>query len=273
MLNESKVKELKSFATEIRINTIKQIGKRGFGHVGGAMSIVDLLSVLYDEDMRYDCKNPVWEDRDWLICSKGHAGPAIYSALALKGFFPMEWLDTLNQPNTSLPSHCDRKKTPGIDITTGSLGQGLSVACGIALGNLFNGKESMVYCIIGDGESQEGQNWEAIMFAAQNKLENLILFVDDNKTQLDDYTQNINNMQSYYEKFKSFNWDVAEIDGHDHNAIHNAIIKAKAIKEKPSAIILNTIKGKGCSFAEKMWNHHMTVSQEQMDEALAALMV
>ena len=271
MLDKEQVNMLQSFAKQIRIKTIHQMKVRGFGHIGGAMSIVDVLSVLYGKQMKYDPKNPAMEDRDWIVCSKGHAGPAIYAALALKGFFPMEWLDPLNQSGTNLPSHCDRKKTPGIDVTTGSLGQGLSVACGIALGKKQNHEENTIYCFIGDGESQEGQNWEAIMFAAQQKLDNLILFLDDNKMQLDDMTAAIENMESYSEKFKSFHWDVQEIDGHDYEAIDAAIDKAKSEKGKPSVIVLHTIKGKGCKFAEEMWNHHVSVSEEQANEAIAIL--
>lgn len=143
MLTQEKERELQNFAREIRIQTIRQIGIRGFGHIGGCMSIADLLSVLYGEDMKYDPQNPSWEGRDWLVCSKGHAGPAIYAALALKGFFPMEWMETLNQPGTNLPSHCDRRKTPGIDMTTGSLGQGLSIAAGIAQAYLLNEKRTL----------------------------------------------------------------------------------------------------------------------------------
>ena len=235
MLTQEKERELQNFAREIRIQTIRQIGIRGFGHIGGCMSIADLLSVLYGEDMKYDPQNPSWEGRDWLVCSKGHAGPAIYAALALKGFFPMEWMETLNQPGTNLPSHCDRRKTPGIDMTTGSLGQGLSIAAGIAQAYLLNEKKNTVYCIMGDGESQEGQNWEAILYAAQQKLGNLILFVDDNKAQIDGYVSQINEMESYVDKFKSFHWDAVEINGHDYNAIHEAILNAKAVQDKPSA--------------------------------------
>lgn len=271
MLTQEKERELQNFAREIRIQTIRQIGIRGFGHIGGCMSIADLLSVLYGEDMKYDPQNPSWEGRDWLVCSKGHAGPAIYAALALKGFFPMEWMETLNQPGTNLPSHCDRRKTPGIDMTTGSLGQGLSIAVGIAQAYLLNEKKNTVYCIMGDGESQEGQNWEAILYAAQQKLGNLILFVDDNKAQIDGYVSQINEMESYVDKFKSFHWDAVEINGHDYNAIHEAILNAKAVQDKPSAIILHTIKGKGCTFAERTWCHHISVSKEDMEEALQAL--
>ena len=157
MLTQEKERELQNFAREIRIQTIRQIGIRGFGHIGGCMSIADLLSVLYGEDMKYDPQNPSWEGRDWLVCSKGHAGPAIYAALALKGFFPMEWMETLNHPGTNLPSHCDRRKTPGIDMTTGSLGQGLSIAAGIAQAYLLNEKKNTVYCIMGDGESRRAK--------------------------------------------------------------------------------------------------------------------
>ncbi len=271
MLKQEKVRELQEFARNIRIQTIRQIGLRGFGHVGGCMSIADLLSVLYGGDLKHDPKNPAWEERDWLVCSKGHAGPAIYAALALRGFFPMEWMETLNQPGTSLPSHCDRKKTPGIDMTTGSLGQGLSVAAGIAQGHLLNGKKNTVYCIMGDGESQEGQNWEAVMYAAQQKLGNLILFVDDNKAQIDGYVSQINDMENYGEKFRSFHWDVAEVNGHDYSALHEAITAAKTVSDRPSVIVMHTVKGKGCTFAERMWCHHMPVSQEEMKEALDAL--
>ncbi|MCI9270385.1 MAG: transketolase [Dorea sp.] len=272
MLSNQETKELKQFAAEIRIHTIRQMAARGFGHMGGAMSICDLLSVLYGKQMNYDARNPEWEGRDWLICSKGHAGPAVYAALALKGFFPMEWLKTLNQPGTRLPSHCDHLKTPGIDVTTGSLGQGLSVAAGIALAKKIDGKENTVYCIIGDGESQEGQNWEAAMFAAQQRLDNLILFVDNNRQQLDNRTDAICSMESLKEKFESFRWETREVCGHDVEAVNEAIRQAKHDGGRPHAIVLNTIKGKGCTFAEnQLKNHHINVTKDQAAEALKAL--
>lgn len=272
MLSNQETKELKQFAAEIRIHTIRQMAARGFGHMGGAMSICDLLSVLYGKQMNYDARNPEWEGRDWLICSKGHAGPAVYAALALKGFFPMEWLKTLNQPGTRLPSHCDHLKTPGIDVTTGSLGQGLSVAAGIALAKKIDGKENTVYCIIGDGESQEGQNWEAAMFAAQQGLDNLILFIDNNRQQLDNRTDAICSMESLKEKFESFRWETREVCGHDVEAVNEAIRQAKQNGGKPHAIVLNTIKGKGCTFAEnQLKNHHINVTKNQAAEALKAL--
>lgn len=272
MLSNQETKELKQFAAEIRIHTIRQMAARGFGHMGGAMSICDLLSVLYGKQMNYDARNPEWEGRDWLICSKGHAGPAVYAALALKGFFPMEWLKTLNQPGTRLPSHCDHLKTPGIDVTTGSLGQGLSVAAGIALAKKIDGKKNTVYCIIGDGESQEGQNWEAVMFAAQQRLDNLILFVDNNRQQLDNRTDAICSMESLKEKFESFRWETREVCGHDVEAVNEAIRQAKQNGGRPHAVVLNTIKEKGCTFAEnQLKNHHINVTKDQAAEALKAL--
>lgn len=272
MLNENKLKELKIFALKIRIETMRAIGNLGFGHVGGALSIADTLSVLYGEVMNIDPKNPKWEDRDWLISSKGHAGPAIYASLALKGYFPVEELLTLNKPGTNLPSHCDRNKTIGIDMTTGSLGQGSSLAAGVSLGNRLDNKSNYVYLILGDGEIQEGQVWEAVSYAAHQKLDNLITFIDNNKKQLDGYTKDINDLGDIKAKFETFGWYVQEIDGHDLNQIYEAIQTAKEFKGKPSAIVLNTVKGKGWSFAENTFsNHHMMVSKEQAEEALLQL--
>jgi len=272
MLSQNRIKELEIFALKIKIETIKQIGNLGFGHVGGAMSIIDTLAVLYGEVMNIDPKNPRWEDRDWLVCSKGHAGPALYATLALKGYFPIEELSTLNKPGTNLPSHCDRNKTIGVDMTTGSLGQGASLAVGITLGNRLNGKDSYTYLILGDGELQEGQVWESVLLAAHEKLDRLIAFVDYNKQQLDGYVKDINDLGNIKAKFESFNWHAQEVDGHNLKQIYEAVINAKEIKGKPSVIVLHTIKGKDCSFAEGIVdNHHMTVSKEQMNEALAVL--
>lgn len=271
MFTESKMAELEAFAKKIRIETLEQFVARGFGHLGGSMSIVEIITVLYGVEMRYDSANPKKEDRDWLICSKGHAGPAIYSALALKEFFPLDWLKTLNQPHTNLPSHCDMNRTPGIDITTGSLGQGLSVAVGVAYGQKLRDNDNRVYSIVGDGEMQEGQNWEAIMLAAHLKLDNLVLFVDNNKVQLDGNTEDINGLESYDAKFAAFNWNVVRIDGHDINAIGEALAKAKQTEDKPTVIIADTIKGKGVVWAEGQFNHHIEVSREATDIAIEAL--
>ncbi|HPZ15313.1 MAG TPA: transketolase [Sphaerochaeta sp.] len=263
---------LVDFAKEIRKHTIYTIGNLGVGHIGGALSIVELLALLYGETMRVDPKNPDWEDRDLLVLSKGHAGPALYATLALKGFFPMEELDTLNQGGTNLPSHCDRTKTPGIDMTTGSLGQGLSAACGLAYGRKLDGKKVFVYAIIGDGESQEGQNWEAAMFAAHYKLSNLIAFTDYNKMQIDGTTDEIMGLGDIEGKWRSFGWHTQRTDGHDIGALQKAITAAQAHTEGPSMIIMDTIKGKGAAFCEgDVSNHNMPVTREMADAAIAEL--
>ncbi|HZK53314.1 MAG TPA: transketolase [Desulfosporosinus sp.] len=271
-MNNLQKNNWEQFAINIRIETLRAIGHLGFGHVGGSMSIVDTLAVLYGGVMKVDPQNPKWEDRDMLVVSKGHAGPAVYTSLALKGFFPIEDLLTLNQGKTHLPSHCDMNLTPGIDMTTGSLGQGSSLAVGMALGNRMDGRDNTTYLILGDGEMQEGQVWEAITFAAHQKLENLITFVDYNKQQLDGYTKDVNDMGDIAEKFRTFGWNAQAIDGHDVQMIYEAIQNAKKAKGQPSAIILNTIKGKGCSFAEgSLNNHHIPVTQEQIEEAIKQL--
>ena len=261
-----------SFAKEIRKKTLYTIGKLGVGHIGGALSIVELLAILYDQEMKIDPKNPLWEERDMLVLSKGHAGPALYATLALKGFFPLSELDTLNQGGTNLPSHCDRTKTKGIDMSTGSLGQGLSAACGLALAHKVDRKNNRVFAIIGDGESQEGQNWEAAMFASHYKLDNLIAFTDYNKMQIDGTTDQIMSLGDIEGKWNTFGWYTQRVDGHDLEAMHHAIAEAKAQKGKPSMIILDTIKGKGAAFCEgKVSNHNMAFDMAVANEAIAQL--
>lgn len=259
-------------ATEIRIAELEMFAALGFGHIGGSLSITDLLAVLYGGAMRFDAQRPDWPERDRLIVSKGHAGPAVYAALSLCGFFPREMLYTLNQGGTYLPSHCDRNKTPGIDVTTGSLGQGASTACGVAEAHRDE-RELYTYLILGDGECQEGQIWEAAMYAAMRRLKNLITFVDRNQKQLDGFTEDVMALENLAAKFKAFGWNVMSIDGHDHTAIYEAIAAAKAQEnDRPSAIILNTIKGRGVAFVEEaFFNHHMTVSKEQAEEAIRTL--
>ena len=261
-------------AKEIRKLTVKCIANLGVGHIGGCLSIADLLSVLYYQVMNVDPTNCKQEGRDRLIVSKGHAGPAIYATLASKGFFDLDELKTLNQLNTNLPSHCDMNKTPGIDMTTGSLGQGFSAAVGIAIGSKLKKDGAYIYTIIGDGESQEGQIWEAAMYAAHKKLDNLIAFTDNNQLQIDGPTKEINNLEHLEEKWSAFGWDVYSIDGHDINSIYDSINKAKLIKNKPSMIILNTIKGKGVSFVEEAYvgSHNMKINKEQLEIALKELM-
>ena len=272
VLQASDQKRLEDFARQIRVTTLKELGHLGFGHLGGAMSVVELLAVLYGDVMKIDPQNPAWEERDWLVLSKGHAGPALYATLALKGYFPEEMLLTLNQGGTKLPSHADRNLTPGVDMTTGSLGQGFSTGLGVALGHRLEGKDNAVYIVLGDGECQEGQVWEAVFYAGNAKLDNLIVFVDHNKQQLDGFIDDINPLGDLGAKWEAFGWHAQEVDGHNVAEIYGAIQQAKAAKGKSSVIILHTIKGKGCHFAEGVeLNHHMRFTQEQIAESLAIL--
>ena len=267
------VKEVKLFANDIRRETIKCIGHLGVGHIGGALSIVDVLAVLYGGVMNVNPSDPKKDDRDMLVCSKGHAGPAVYATLALKGYFPMEMLQTLNRLGTNLPSHCDMNRTPGIDMTTGSLGQGASSAMGIACGNRLKGYDNYTYLILGDGEIEEGQVWEAALFAAAKKLTHMIAFVDYNKCQIDDYVEELCALGDVSKKFESFGWFAQNVaDGNDVEQIAAAIEKAKAQNEKPSVIVLNTVKGKGYSKIEgSLGSHNMPVTDEIVAEALAEL--
>lgn len=238
-------------ADDVRKILVEMIGRLGVGHIGGALSIIDVLTVLYYGEMNIDPKNPQKPDRDRLVLSKGHAGPALYAVLADKGYFPLEEIKTLNQPETRLPSHCDMNKTPGIDMTAGSLGQGLSAAVGMALASKLDKINNYVYAIIGDGESQEGQIYEALMYAGNKKLDNLIVFQDNNKMQIDGMTADINNIEPFDKKGEAFNLFTQRVDGHDHAAIKEAIKKAKAQKKQASLIILDTKKGKGFDVAEE----------------------
>jgi transketolase len=271
-MDKDRLHYLKTQAKEIRKLTIEEIGVLGSGHIGGAMSIADVLALLYFHRMKVDPAQPRLKDRDQLVVSKGHAGPAVYAALALKGFFPKEWLSTLNQGGTKLPSHCDRNLTPGIDMTAGSLGQGFSASLGIALGLRLDKSPSRVYAIIGDGESDEGQIWEGALFGAAQHLSNITAFTDYNKQQLDGYTKDILDLGELAAKWASFGWYTQEVDGHDIQALDEAIEKTLAQKDKPSMIIMNTIKGKGCNFAEGIEkNHSMAFDLNKAKEAIAAL--
>lgn len=263
-------KELEIFAARIRLETVKQIARRGFGHIGGALSIVDTLAVLYGGVMRIDPQNPGWPERDKLVMSKGHAGPALYSALALKGYFPLEMLQTLNQPGTRLPSHCDRQLTPGIDVTTGSLGQGVSLAIGLALAQRMDGKGGRTYLVTGDGELNEGQPWEGALFAPHNKLDNLTWFVDYNHKQLDGDTEDILDLGDVGAKFASFGWHVQTINGNNVEEISLAVEAAKKEAGRPSCIVLQTVKGAGIPEVEQTkFNHHMVFEGEIAEKAIA----
>ena len=261
--------------TEVRENILTEIGELGVGHLGGSLSMVELLVTLYYKHMNVDPKNPQKMGRDRLIVSKGHSGPAVYAVLAEKGYFPKEWLMTLNKPGTNLPSHCDMNRTPGIDMTTGSLGQGFSCAVGIALASKLKKDGANIYTIIGDGESQEGQIWEAAMFASHHKLDNLIAFTDYNKLQLDDSIENICSIEPLADKWKAFGWDVTEVfEGNNCDEIDKAILEAKK-SQKPVMIILHTVKGCGVDFAEKagISNHSMTVSEEMFEKGMKELKI
>ena len=258
---------------EIRKSILTEIGNLGVGHIGGSLSIVELLVVLYNNHMNIDPKNPQKEGRDRLIVSKGHSGPAVYAILADMGYFPKEWLMTLNQPGTNLPSHCDMNRTPGIDMTTGSLGQGFSCAVGIAKASKLRSDDATIYTIIGDGESQEGQIWEAAMFASHHKLDNLIAFTDYNKLQLDGPINEICEVMPLDKKWEAFGWDVITVPGGNNcDEIDSAVAKAK-LCGNPVMIILNTVKGRGVSFAEKAGasNHSMPITKEMFEEGMKEL--
>lgn len=266
------IEGMRRMGADIRIETIKALARAGFGHIGGAISIADVLGVLYGGVMNIRPEDPNWEGRDYLVVSKGHAGPGVYAALALKGYFPMDWLTTINQPGTRLPSHCDKKKTPGIDMTTGSLGQGMSAAVGIALGNRLLGKGSYTYCIVGDGEIQEGQVWEAAEAAAHHTLSHLILFVDYNKKQLDGRVNAICDPIDIVEKFRAFGWNAKRVKGYDAEEIYKGILWAKEQAKGPSVVVLDTYKGLGCNFAERQeFNHYMNIDAEMAADAIAEI--
>lgn len=271
MNKESTVK----FANEIRLETAKMLMKRGFGHLGGSFSIVETLAVLYKDILNIDPSNPKWEERDWFVLSKGHAGPALYSTLALKGYFPKEWLMTLNDNGTRLPSHPDRLRTPGVDCTTGSLGQGSSQAVGVAKSFQMDDRSNRVYAIVGDGELNEGQVWEAFQFAAHQKLDNLIIFIDENHKQLDGLTKDIINPFDIRLKMEAFGFNAVRVDGKDVEAIYEAIQLAFLTKGKPTAIVLDTIKGQGVPYFEEMSdNHHIRFageSETKLKEAIGSL--
>jgi transketolase len=270
-LGPQEVARLEARAREIRILTIDAIGWLGVGHIGGSLSVVEVLTVLYERHLRHDPAAPRWPGRDRLVLSKGHAGPALYSTLASRGFFPVEWLHTLNRGGTRLPSHCDRNLTPGVDMTTGSLGQGLSAACGIALATRLDGIDCHVYAILGDGESDEGQVWEAAMFAGMHRLDRLIAFTDKNKLQLDGPTEKVMDLGRLEDKWSAFGWNTSRIDGHDVAAIDRAIVDAKA-RGGPAMIILDTIKGKGAAFCEGAENNHnLAFDYETAKAAIAQL--
>lgn len=264
------IKMLEEKSNKIRVNIIKMLGCAGSGHLGGSLSAADIIAALYLHVMRIDPKNPKWEDRDRLILSKGHAAPALYAALAEVGFFPEEKLWELRKLGGDLSGHPDMRKTPGVDMTTGSLGQGLSVANGMAIAAKLAKKDYRIYVLLGDGEIQEGQIWEAAMTSATRRLNNLCAILDYNGLQIDGSIGEVKSgLEPVVEKWKAFNWNVIEIDGHNHEAIVEAFEDAKKEKNAPTIIIARTIKGKGVSFMERKVEYHGVAPTE--DECQRAL--
>ena len=255
-MEASKVKSLAAFATRIRMKVVEGTFHAKSGHPGGSMSIADVLAYLYTEELRVDPANPRWEDRDRFVMSKGHCAPALYGALALRGFFPEEEIKSLRHTGAMLQGHPCMTTTPGVDMSTGSLGQGVSTAVGMALGARISGKDFRAYAILGDGEIQEGQVWEAAMFAAHKKLSNLCVIVDNNNLQIDGTVEEVNSPYPIPEKFAAFGFNVVEIDGHDFEQIEAAFAKARACTDKPTAIVMTTTKGKGVSFMENQVGWH-----------------
>ncbi|MFP4152335.1 MAG: transketolase [Alkalispirochaeta sp.] len=271
-MNPDELRELKKKAIEIRKLTVDEIAHLGVGHIGGSVSIVEILVLLYHRHMKIDPANPTMEERDKFVMSKGHAGPALYAVLADRGYFDTEMLHTLNQGGTNLPSHCDMNRTPGIDMTTGSLGQGLSAAVGIALGHRIRKLPGRVFALIGDGDTNEGQTWEAAMSAAMYGLGNLVAFTDYNKMQIDGPIDSVMKTDRLADRWDSFGWFTQQVDGHDFAALDAAVERALKEEHRPSMIVADTIKGKDLVGIEgDFTNHNMPITRERGDELIAAL--
>lgn len=271
--------ELQKKAVEVRKGIVTGVYNAKSGHPGGSLSAADLFTYLYFEEMNVDPENPEDENRDRFVLSKGHTAPGYYAALALKGFFPIEDLKTLRHVGSYLQGHPDKKHTPGVDMSSGSLGQGLSVAVGMALAAKMQGKDYRTYCLCGDGEIQEGQIWEAAMFAGHRKLDNLCVIVDNNNLQIDGTVEDVCSPYPIDEKFKAFNFHVININGNDFDEIDKAFAEAKAHKGEPTAIIAYTVKGKGVSFMEDKAGWHgkapneeeYKIAMEELEKEAAAL--
>ena len=266
------IEELSKIAKNIRRDIIEEVYNAQSGHPGGSLSIADIMTVLYFNEMNIDPKNPQNTERDRLVLSKGHCAPALYSTLANRGYFNKSELKTLRKLNSKLQGHPDMNKVPGVDMSTGSLGQGLSAACGMAIAGKLDNKNYRVYCIMGDGEIEEGQVWEAAMSASKYKLDNLCVIVDNNNLQIDGTIEEVMSSYPIDEKFKSFGFQIINIDGHNYQEIIDAFDVAKNIKEKPVCIIAKTIKGKGISFMEnKVEWHGKATNEEQYKQAMEEL--
>ena len=266
------VKDLELKAKEIRKSIIEEVYSAKSGHPGGSLSIADIMTVLYFDELNIDEKNPNWEDRDRLVLSKGHCAPALYAALAERGYFEKEKLKTLRHIDSNLQGHPNMNDVPGVDMSTGSLGQGLSAANGMAISAKMDNKNYRVYCILGDGEIEEGQIWEAAMASNKYKLDNLCVIVDNNNLQIDGTIEEVMSSYPIDEKFKSFGFNVITIDGHNIDQIKLALWQAKQTKNKPTCIIAKTVKGKGVSFMENKaeW-HGIAPNEEQYNQAMEEL--
>ena len=278
MTKEERLK-LQIAACKVRMGVIESTHGAKAGHPGGSLSAADMFTYLYNKEMRVDPTNPKWENRDRFVLSKGHTAPGLYSALAYRGFFPVEDLPTLRHIDSYLQGHPNMNTVPGVDMSTGSLGQGISAACGMALGAKLKQQPVSVYAIVGDGEVEEGECWEAFMFASHYKLSNLCVFLDRNHLQIDGTTETVMDSHPLEEKLKAFNFNVLTINGHDYDAIESAIKAFHAENDKPTCIILDTIKGKGVSFMENAVEWHgkgpndeeYAIAMQELNAAYAAL--
>ena len=271
-MEQTKLNNLKSIAAKIRLGALEGVHAAASGHPGGSLSIADIMAYLYFEEMNVKADDPKWADRDRFVLSKGHTAPALYATLALKGFFSADELKNLRQVDSFLQGHPDMKGTPGVDMSTGSLGLGISTACGMALAAKVDGKDYRTYTIVGDGESEDGQVWEAAMFAAHYKLDNLCVIIDWNGLQIDGPVAEVMNPTPHDKKLEAFGFHVISIDGHDFDQIEAALNEAKATKGKPTAIIARTVKGKGVSFMENQVGWHGSApNDEQYEKAVAEI--
>ena len=263
-MEQTRLLELKRLANNIRISIIEEVYNAKCGHPGGSLSIADIMTYLYFEEMNVDPKNPKMEGRDRFVLSKGHTAPALYATLAERGFFPKEDLVTLRKTASYLQGHPDMKGVPGVDMSTGSLGQGISTACGMALSAKISGDDYRVYTVVGDGESEEGQVWEAAMFAAHYKLDNLVAFIDLNGLQIDGAITEVMNPTPHDEKLRAFGWNVITIDAHNFDEIESALKQARETKGRPTAIIAKSTKGKGVSYMENACEWHGPAPKEDL---------
>ena len=271
-MENNKLNELQKIATDIRLGAVTAVWSAKSGHPGGALSSADILACLYFDELNIDVNNPKWEGRDRFVLSKGHSCPGLYAALALKGFFPYEELKSFRHTGALLQGHPDMKAISGVDMSAGSLGQGFSCACGMALAGKLDNKDYRVYALLGDGESQEGQVWEAIMFSAHYKLDNLCLIIDNNGLQIDGAVKDVMNVMPYESKLLAFGWNVITIDGHNIEEILASFKAAKEVKGKPTAIVAKTVKGKGVSFMENQASWHgKAPNDEQYEVAISEL--